>query len=663
MTRPTTASRGPCLPVLLVAIALSVTGGETAVNLAPNPGFEEITPKGWARQWAPGASGVFSVSTKAPHGGRRCLRFENSDSTRYVLCSAPLELSPGRCYEFEAWVRTRDVQGKDSGATICLEWSDAQGKYIGGSYPPGVKGTEDSWTRVRGISPPVPENAASCRVICYVRKNMTGVAWWDDVVVRPYFPPLLGNMATDCYRNVALPGPIRVRAALNLAGYKFGVGDVRAVLTVTGADGKVRSRVQPADITDDWIEFVVDGAKLSPGQYTLESRVLGPAGKARGNARCELRRVKELPRRRVTFDRRQRLLVDGKPFFPLGTYWSGISIKDLDLYAQSPFNCLMPYGKPTRGQLDQAEARGLKVIFSIKDYYAGSRWCPPNIRTADDERPAVEKTVRRFRDHPALLAWYLNDELPPSYMDRLTAHRRWVEELDPDHPAWIVLYQFSRVNEYLSSFDVIGTDPYPIPRLPVRTALDWTRATVRGALGLKPVWMVPQIFDHASYAKTPEDRKKSRPPTLEEMRSMAWQCIAAGANGLIFYSWFDLWRMDKLESPAVRQPFIERWKDVTAMAAEIRRFFPVLLSADDPGPAPRVEAPPTVAWRLYARNGATFVVAVNAATEPAAARFRFHRDFSAVQVQLGTAAGAVFDGRELCVSFLPLEPMVVRLLP
>ena len=67
---------------------------------------------------------------------------------------------------------------------------------------------------------------------------------------------------------------------------------------------------------------------------------------------------------------------------------------------------------------------GLKVIYSVKDWYAGSRYCPKSIETVDDEEPNVRARVRRYRDHPALLAWYLNDELSQRFMPQLEAHLR-----------------------------------------------------------------------------------------------------------------------------------------------------------------------------------------------------------------------------------------------
>ena len=105
-------------------------------------------------------------------------------------------------------------------------------------------------------------------------------------------------------------------------------------------------------------------------------------------------------------------------------------------------------------------------------------------------------------------------------------------------------------------------------------ALEWTRVTRDQCYGVRPMWQVPQVFDWAGYKKGP-DRDQYRAPTLDEMRAMAWQCIAAGANGLIFYSYFDLYKMDKKDS------FEKRWKECLRNGRdEIKRYIPVLLSIE-----------------------------------------------------------------------------------
>jgi len=669
------AIRTTVVTALLVAAASALgapafpNGEAVGPNLVPNPGFEQVDAAGFPAGWS-GSKQVFAASREQPRNGAFCLRYENHDPHRYVLCVAPVPFEHGARYEIEAWVRTEGVQGKDTGATICMEWADAGKKYIGGTYPAGIKGDHRQWTRIRGLTPPIPANAASCKIVCYVRKGMTGIAWWDDVSVHRWRPAFLGPMATDCYRDETVGGRVTVRVGVNTADYKLAPETIQAELTVLDESGRTALRQSPTAKTSDYLEFHVDADRLEPGRYVLRCRATAEQTNPRvqGTSEGRLVRLDRPVPRRVTFDRAQRLLVDGKPFFPLGTYWTGIRKDQLERYAQSPFNCLMPYSRPTREQLDLAHSLGLKVIYSIKDYYAGTRWRPKFIRTPEDEKPAVTRTVTQFRDHPALLAWYLNDELPLTYFDRLTAHRRWVEELDPNHPCWVVLYQVKQIAFYLPTFHVIGTDPYPIPNKPVRTALEWTRYTHRGVMGLKPIWMVPQIFNRGSYKTDPEKKAKFRAPTLAEMRSMAWQCIAGGANGLIFYSWFDLWRMDKpAKGPngrMIRDPFEQRWKDVTAMAAEIRRFFPVLLSDRAvPAPQPLGTEPQGVGWRAWKTNDALWVLVANGDSATHNLDLRLPYAAGSMEVQLGDASHAAIKGNVLHARPAALESLMIRITP
>lgn len=55
--------------------------------------------------------------------------------------------------------------------------------------------------------------------------------------------------------------------------------------------------------------------------------------------------------------------------------------------------------------MDAAHAAGLKVAFSLKDVYFGTRWCPASITDRASEEVYFKKRVAEFKGHPALLAW------------------------------------------------------------------------------------------------------------------------------------------------------------------------------------------------------------------------------------------------------------------
>jgi hypothetical protein len=444
---------------------------------------------------------------------------------------------------------------------------------------------------------------------------MTGTAWFDDVeVIRVYEPPLRSVLTSPIHRGRvtdAGPATIRAVARLDLRDCEAPPEELSVRGSLISGDARetlaeVRHKLHVSEGRVDPVVLELPGAELTPGQYRLDIVLLNSDQNPLHSTSHDLTRLPPDFRPTCTIDEHRRLLVGGKPFFPIGMYWSSINEEDLRLYGNSKFNCLMPYGSPNREQMELAQKYGLKVIYSVKDWYAGSRWSPSSIKTADDEESMVRNRVREFRDHPALLAWYLNDELPQTFLPQLKAHQRWVCEEDPNHPTWVVLYQVNQVASYIDTFDVIGTDPYPIGRKPASMAADWTAETFRQVEKSRPVWQVPQLHNWANYQKVASGATKPRTPTYDEVRSMAWQCITEGATGLVFYSWYDVRR-----NPDVS--FEEQWAGLKRIAEEIDRMAPVILSVE-PVPAITIndgEPPKWLHWLVRRHGGKTFLLAVN----------------------------------------------------
>lgn len=568
-------------------------------NLVANDGFEQVD-KAPAPGWSAEAP-VYARDISQKHGGEASLKYSNADPRKYVLAGQKVKLEPGALYDYGGWVRTENVKGDDTGAGLCLEWSDANGKYLGGSYGPGVKGTHD-WTRVHTLLR-VPANAAGFSLTCYVRRGMTGTAWFDDITLTKMADrPMQVVMLEPNYRGWITGDTIRARVLLNLEGNPAAASGVMQVTAeMQDADGKslggslaTKQDVQAGQKSCDLSLAAPPAAQAGP--WKLFVRLSGPAP-----AREEIITSTELLQRpatkapRVTFDQRSRTIVEGKPFFPIGFYLGGISEEDLKMLGESKVNCVMPYTAPTREQMDLAQRHNIRVIYSTKDWYFGTQWTPAWLKSEAQEETAVRQRVREMRDHPALLAWYLNDELPVAYRPRLTAHYRWTAQEDPDHPAWAVLYQVNEMERYLGTCDVIGSDPYPIgSALPgmghASLASEWTRKTVSGMRHARPVWMVPQAFSHSAYNKSVAQRS----PTAQEMRSMSWQCIAEGATGLVYYSWFDL-----RKSPDV--PFADQWAHLREIIAEIDQMTPVILGEDSS--AIRIETSRPWLHTLLRRSG------------------------------------------------------------
>lgn len=567
------------LNVLAVLAVVAVAGAQDA-NLVRNAGFEDGAA-GW--QLPRG----FNVVEDVAHSGARSLRLANTNQATYLLASQNIPFKPGRKYRYSGWVRTRGVRGEDTGATICMEWSGPKG-WLGGSYASGKKGDQD-WFHVESVTAPIPKEATTLRVHLYLRRHMTGTAWFDDVSVTESYPPALdAALLRPNYRGRLLKnaGDQRIIVRAKVADYFK--GDLKPEQTTLVCslrrDGKVLKEKKLTPQTGGYTDVTFDGRALPVGDLLVCVELLAPDKSRLGGQEFELQKLPAgAPQPTVFVDERNRTIVNGKPFFPLGWYFGpGPTTKNfeqhLDRVAASPFNTLMCYGvsvgglDKVRAYLDHLAARKLKIIYSIKDVYAGTAYYHEPVLGFRGEEAIVRGVVGAFKDHPALLGWYLNDELPLTMRERLDARHRLVRQLDPQHPTWAVLYQVNEFYGYLNSADVLGADPYPVSDRPVTMAADWTRKCAAVSDGQRPLWMVPQAMDWACYRK--EQAGKYRAPTLDEEMVMTYLCLINGAHGLIYYSYYDLMR-DRLG-------FDKRWADMLIVGNEVKALFPALLSVAKP---------------------------------------------------------------------------------
>lgn len=571
--------RGLWLLACLIA-ALGASGAAPAEkNLIRNGDFEEGAA-GWS------LPKTYRVAEGVAHGGKASLAVENKDPKAYLLATQALDFKAGQQYRFGAWIKTRGVRGNEGGASICIEWSGKKG-WLGGSYARGIKGDRD-WVYVEALTQPIPAEATSVHLSLYLRRGMTGEAWFDDVRAIEVYPPALdaalvwpnyrGRLAAESANQTAL---VRAKIGARLEG---GLDPRQALLfleLLQGGKSLLKQSIMPNGM--EYMDIPLWPASFPPGEYQLKVELVAPSGKTLGHKEFALTKLAPgAPAPTVYIDEHNRTLVDGKPFFPLGWYFGpGPTDKDylkhLDRLAASPFNTIMCYGinvgnfDRVRAYLDAMAQRKLKIIYSIKDIYAGTEHYHEPILGLRGEETIVRKIVGTFKDHPALLAWYLNDELPLTLREQIDARQRLVRQLDPNHPTWSVLYQVDEFFGYLNSADVLGADPYPIPSKPAALAAEWTRKCAAVSGGRLPLWMVPQAFDWSNY---PPHTDKGRPPTLDEELVMSYLCLIHGAQGLIYYSYSDLLKDREGEE--------KRWAIMQVVGGEMKQLFPALLSAAKP---------------------------------------------------------------------------------
>jgi len=281
-------------------------------------------------------------------------------------------------------------------------------------------------------------------------------------------------------------------------------------------------------------------------------------------------------------DETGRVVRNGSHFFPFGIYLGEAgddTDNDMERIADAGFNTVLNYrygyvgAEDATAFLDRAQNHDLSVIFSLKDLYQYNH-------PAIDGAAISEDLIDDYKDHPALLAWYINDEAPLSAIPELLSMYQRVQDLDPDHPTYSVHFQKDNYPQYFPTTDVFGSDWYPYGWSPWSGVTTYARAAktaTRDALGM---WTVTQIHNGTLYNGGNQPQNPVYTPTVTAMKNFAYQAIASGANGLIFYSYFDLW-YDTTARQKSQTAFDARWPGVEQVAQEISSYIPVLEDGQD----------------------------------------------------------------------------------
>ena len=144
--------------------------------------------------------------------------------------------------------------------------------------------------------------------------------------------------------------------------------------------------------------------------------------------------------------------------FPLGWFVDINNTNTITKLANEGFNIVMPYvGKSDdekiKTYLDAAEMAGIKVLLEL----------PRSIVIKEDTDRIIE-FVHKFKNHPAVFAWYCFDEpelkkLPPTTLRK--AYKA-IKTEDLDKPVVVVFARLWGIEKYLDALDIFMWDQYPV---------------------------------------------------------------------------------------------------------------------------------------------------------------------------------------------------------
>ena len=365
--------------------------------------------------------------------------------------------------------------------------------------------------------------------------------------------------------------------------------------------------------------------QLPVGEYQWIVEVLDRQGKPVASAAANFHKL--APARNevkiVRAGKDSHILVEGKPFFPIGIY--GAPPEGFAELAKAGFNMVIRWktGDP-RAYFDAAWAQGLRVIDSLIFYgtgvirYADPRW-EENMQK--NRLPAWEAVVNQTKDHPALLAWYNLDEPPLKYARYAQQVYDLVHRNDPYHP--VIMYQPNprawSNPEIANTTDIMTTGVYMSYGVPLSRLVWETDMTMAAAAEAdKPGMAIPCAGRFSG---------SEREYTPGEQRSQSYLCLIHGGRGIIWFIY--------------RPMYSGLWEELKRVTGEIKQLSPILLS---PTPEQTVKIEPEdspVHILLKQYGGKTYLITANSRHLPTQVTFRLPGLLEGKKIKV------VFENREV----------------
>ena len=535
-----------CLKICLIC-GVSVISADEVKNIVKNGDFEE-----GGKYW----SVPRNVTAKFQRGLGQTqsggLQLTVTPKQRGLVIQTLTGFERLQKYKVTAWIRT-DGNARSS---ITMDVYRKKGGYVrGAGFSNGMSVTGTEWSFYRQTYYQKGEDPAQhiyhLVLLTYfkwrtgadkVKDKAEGNAWYDNIMIVKDVPLWTLTQVYPSHESVTARGGEVVLSSFFEHGF-LPAGIVPEVSAVIKQVGKKTEQKLAAKFTPRSI--ILNLPPAEPGAASIKVTLKDPAnGKIFGEKVLPIRIRKEekLPANACMLDRYGRAIVNGKPYMPLGVYCNlpkkGVTpefLKLLDKIRDTQvFNCFMAYSAPwyLRSDkdvirfFDEAHKRNLKVQAGLG--YLLTAGVFGNFRTATKDPAVLEKRVEKIisiiKNHPALLAYFIDDETTVDKIAKVIRGRKLINKYDPFHPAWGVSFQTEAYEHYLPAVDIISYDTYPV-RINGNLFHGWSQA--RKANILTPmIWMVPQCYQ----------RDNGVPITVEGMLYSCALPIMYGARGFIFWT-------------------------------------------------------------------------------------------------------------------------------
>lgn len=406
------------------------------------------------------------------------------------------------------------------------------------------------------------------------------------------YTPVKINITEPFYRNTFYPdensgrigGVVNCRTSANAA--------LRLTLEGAGLKDSMEFRsVKP----EQPFEFAADGMK--PGQATLTATLIDADGKILAQSSVAISKaIAPAKGNQVRIDRHLRMVVNGKPVFPLGWYGSYFMVSR-QLKEEYPAHADF-------GTYCYRDNVGLETTRHCRSEIARSK---TDVDISDRYKEVLTSRVEQNRGND-FWCYYLADEpectgISPVFLQSAYSH---LMALDADHPVMIISREPGR---YVQCADILNPHPYlgamvnengeRIMR-PHKIIRNMCRETLEAGQNRKMLMLTPGVFSYGFQNRSADY------PTFEEANCMFWTAIAEGCKGFTPYIYYEVFSRPDLR---LGVPFIYE---------VIEELSPYLLTEEAPLPfkiTPK-KTEDTVSARVLRHNQSLLVIVVNLEKTP-----------------------------------------------
>ena len=565
------------LPLLFVTLAAS--GTSFAQNLLNDP--QIVDSSGSWHAWARKGTPELEFDRSTGHGDSTSLRITSGAKGVDGGWIQGINVIEDADYDYSFWFKTKEPGGTIS---LLIELGSADGKYMG-QYRREINAKDGEWTNVTGTFHTTANGTASFGVWKNLDDSGEGTAWFDDFQVTQSLKPKI-------YFDIEQPADRILRPAESV---------------VCSLQQKNRYSTTPIDYESELRAGTTVLARQT-GHLSKNSQFSLKVPKGTPDSKLNLRTVLKTEGRETIFEcsdiivkrskpakgsvgKHHEMLVNGKPFFPLGLYY--VNKEELADAAKGGFNCAQVWASSvdkTRPYLKEAERLGIHVVTELSDI--------PRGQASYDE---LQKRVEWLKKEPSLLSYYIVDEPNVSSKANPALVRRAYNDLkvmDPEHPVFYVDCLPQQLREYEQGVDILAVDPYQQPE----GVRDWVTTAVQASDSRKPVWAVLGAFPIPYISGYPDA------PSAEYIRCCVYTSLISGAKGILYFSY--RYEQFNLRKSRLWQPLVQLNKEINAMLPYLFASTPEPLTTSDKN---------VIAARFKAAKGSLVLVANMSPDKPAQA--------------------------------------------